>query len=438
MSDVFKNIVVTIKAVDEASSVIEKQQVALSGFANIISGLGPGFEQIGSVIQGFAVGGPMGAAVAGVGDIVTGLKGCVDEAQKMETVWTGLKTVIENSGTTWDAAGAKIKIFLDSMMSVSKFSEADLGNALKVLVGYGMDVDTAMKTMTATMDLATAKQVSLETAATAVGKAFEGQDGILTRMGITISDATPKAEKFATQMGEIEKRFGSAAQADVETYAGKWTQLTNKLNELAEKIGNAILPALTDFADFVVKATDRLLWFCDQVSKGVEELNKLWKSIADGAKTAMDSINNTLNAAGKGITDTFTGIYNSLVGHSIWPDMWKAMIDTAHNQMQIMIENNKTDLRTFGQAFGEAKGSFQEGWQDAIASAGKGANAVFDEMWTLMVSHMKTGWKTLLDETKKGGVDISTEFNAIGHRWKASLVQGWIRLWRDSGKEHKQ
>jgi hypothetical protein len=351
-SQVFKNIVVTIKAVDEASSVIEKQQVALMGVANVLTGLGPGFSQIGNVISGFAVGGPMGAAIAGIGDVVQGLKGCVSEAEKMQDTWNRLKVVIENMGVTWDAAGGKIKTFIESMMGLSKFSEADLANALKVLVGYGMDLDTAMKTMTATMDLATAKQVNLETAATAVGKAFEGQDGILTRMGITISDATPKAEKFSTQMAEIAKRFGGAAQADMETYAGKWTQLTNKLNELAEKIGTGLIPILTKLAEGLIVVVDKVTWFVEQLTNAYNAIMKLWEAIKKGAEDAMNSITNTLNAAGKGITDTFNNIYNSLVGHSIWPRMWDEMIDVSARSMDRIRSQIGGDLGTIHGDFG--------------------------------------------------------------------------------------
>lgn len=332
-SSVFKNIVVTIKAVDEASSVIEKQQVALMGVANVLTGLGPGFSQIGNVISGFAVGGPMGAAIAGIGDVVTGLKGCVTEAEKMQDTWNRLKVIVENSGTAWDVASSKIKTFIDSMMNLSKFSAADLGNALKVLVGYGMDLETAMQVMTATMDLATAKQVSLETAATAVGKAFSGQAGVLNRMGIVLDESVPKADRFNGAMHEIAEKFGGAAQKDIETYAGKMAQFQNKLSDVAEKIGNALIPILTKLAEGLIVVVDKVTWFIEQLTNAYNAVNNLFEGIKKGCEDAMKSIGDTLNSAGKGITDTFNGIYNALIGHSIWPKMWDEMIDVSARSM---------------------------------------------------------------------------------------------------------
>lgn len=325
--------VYAITAQDESSGTIGSINNALLGIGSTLNQLGPGFSSLGNIISGFATGGPIGAAAATVGELVNGLKACVEAAKSSEDVWNRLKVAVENSGVAWDAAKDKIKSFAEGLMNISRFTDEDVAGAVKKLMEYGMDLETAMKTIGATTDLATAKQIPLAEAATAVGKAFEGQEGILTRMGVVISDTTPKAERFSAAMGQITEKFGGAAQADIETYAGKWTQLTNKLTELAEKIGSGLIPILTKLADGLIFVVDKVTWFIEQVTNAAKALNDLWAAMSKGANDALKGIGDAVNAGGEAITNSFNSLYKTLVGQSIWPDMWDAMIDETKRGM---------------------------------------------------------------------------------------------------------
>jgi hypothetical protein len=391
------NVVIAIKAVDEASSVMDSIRVGLAGFSTTLSQLGPGFSQLGSVLTGFASGGVLGAAVAGVGQLVTGLKDCVKEAMDAEDVWNRLKTTVENSGTAWSTVGDQVKKFAEGMMNMSRFSDEQVASAMKTLIDYGMDLNTAMTSMAATMDLAAAKQVPLAEAATAVGKAFSGQEGILTRMGIVIDKTVPEAERFAAAMGLISSKFGGAAQADLDTYAGKWTQFTNKWTELMEKIGTGLLPVLTKLADVLIVIVDSVTAFVDSIQKilggfydwlvgksflqdlvtlvidvatgGLVSLLKMvvgnldsimstfsdwgktvqdffgnmWNSVVDSAVGAFNRICDAVRSAINAITGLFNDLWNALTKHSIWTDMWKDMIlQTEAGLGQILSETQRS------------------------------------------------------------------------------------------------
>jgi hypothetical protein len=296
-----------------------------------------------------------------------------------------------------------------------------------------------MKSMSATMDLATGKQIDLNEAATAVGKAFEGQEGVLTRLGIvipkmaedsgkaatamsgvektfeefrtsvaegaegsmnalcqalasvvapsksveeglkqlgirfeafddgsiavrtsvdelakkfesgkisseqmgmalesigrTVTETSPKADKFAAAMGSITDKFGGAAQKDVETYAGKMTQFQNKLGELMEKVGGALMPFLTQVADVLIKIVDKITWFVEQLTNAYNAIKGLFDGMAKFATDAMKGITDAIGAAGKGITDVFHNLSVSLVGASIWTDLWDEMVDKTSDSM---------------------------------------------------------------------------------------------------------
>jgi hypothetical protein len=399
------NVVIAIKAVDEASSVMDSIRVGLAGFSNTLSSLGPGFSNLGSVLTGFASGGALGAAVVGVGQLVTGLRDCVKEAMDAEDVWNRLKTTVENSGTAWSTVGDQVKKFAEGMMNMSRFSDEQVASAMKTLIDYGMDLDTAMKSMAATMDLAAAKQVPLAEAATAVGKAFSGQEGILTRMGIVIANTVPEAEKFAVAMGLISEKFGGAAQADLDTYAGKWAQFTNKLSELMEKIGTGLLPVLTKVVEGLIIIVDGVTAFVDSIQKilggfydwlvggsFVQDLIELVLDLATGGLVSLlkmvvgnlDSIMSTLSDWGKTVLDVFNNMWNSIVdsavgafnricdavksgidavtgyfsdlwknltGGSIWTDMWKEMVGQTESSLSRILSETQRGVGSFQNTF---------------------------------------------------------------------------------------
>jgi len=402
--------VYAIQAQDEASGVIGAINNAMLGIANQVSSLGGGFEGFGTMLAGFATGGSLGAAVAGVGQLVSGLKSCVEEAMSAEDVWNRLKGTVENSGVAWTAAGESIKKFAESAANMSRFSDEQIAAAIKTMMDYGMSLDTAMKNMTATMDLAAAKQIPLAEAATAVGKAFEGQEGVLTRMGVVVADTVPKAEKFAAAMGQISDKFGGAAQRDLDTYAGKWTQFTNKWNELMEKVGIGLLPVLTKMADVLIVIVDSVSSFVDSIQKilggfydwlvggsfvqdliglvldlatgGLASLLKmvignldsimstfsdwgksvldffgnLWNSIVDSAVGAFnricDAVKNGINA----VTGFFNDLWKNLTKGSIWTDMWKDMIVQTEASLARILSETERSVGEFEGSFSTAAG----------------------------------------------------------------------------------
>jgi hypothetical protein len=323
MSTVQGNVVIAIKAVDEASGVFGQLSSALTG---ALSQLGPLGQQLSSVITGFATAGPMGAAVAGIGALAVSLKGCFEAAVSAEDVWNRLKGTVERSGEAWSGVEEQIHNATEALMGVSRFDDEQMAAALKTLMDFGMKLPEALKTLNSVMDLATAKQVDLSIAAQTVGKAFQGNTGLLERMGVVVSESKDVAVKFSETMENVQKQFGGAAQADLSTYAGKMAQLQIKMAELGEKIGNALLPVLLPLVDGFIAIIDTLTDFAAGIKGAIDWLEKLWNAMTAGANEAVKGMKDSVMGAGEYVTDAFKGVYKTLVGGSIWPDMWKEMI----------------------------------------------------------------------------------------------------------------
>ena len=240
------SVVVAIQAVDEASGVMDKIQASLGLLGGALQNLGGGFASVGTVIQGFAAGGVAGAAIGAFSEIAKGLQTAVEEAGASEQAFKDLSVAVEKSGTAWDTISAATKDYLLNLQKVTVYSDEDVADALQRLLTFGMSYDDAMKSLNETVDLAAAKHLDLDTAASLVGKAFEGNTSILRRYGVEVETTKDAAAAFNTvmdQLGAALQKAGpdqlsafAGAMADVglqtETASGKMMSVSKLLDEI--------------------------------------------------------------------------------------------------------------------------------------------------------------------------------------------------------------
>lgn len=105
-----------------------------------------------------------------------------------------------------------------------------------------------------------------------LGKAFNGNVGALTKVGITFTKAQEQVLKFGTEEERaailaqvVTDNFGDVNRALAETPQGQWKQLTNDLGDLGEEIGIALLPVLQElvksFRDDVLPQIEKFVTF---------------------------------------------------------------------------------------------------------------------------------------------------------------------------------
>lgn len=198
------SVIVAIKAVDEASSAFGKIQAGLGVLGGALRECGGGFSSVGNIISGFAGAGVLGAAAAGLGEVIKGLKWSVQEAVASQEAWNKLRFAVEQSGGSWAAAEAGVRSFATSLQETTRYSDEQTAVALQRLMGYGMDLDTAMRTVGSAMDLATAKDIDLTTASDLLGKAFAGNTSMLGRYGIIIKETETVSRSYKDILGDIK------------------------------------------------------------------------------------------------------------------------------------------------------------------------------------------------------------------------------------------
>jgi hypothetical protein len=94
------------------------------------------------------------------------------------------------------------------------------------------------------MDISAATGKDLEGVSMALSKAYNGNLGALTRLGVPLDASIIATKDFNAAQAELTRLFGGAAKANTETYAGQLAIVTERTAELKESIGFALLPTM--------------------------------------------------------------------------------------------------------------------------------------------------------------------------------------------------
>jgi hypothetical protein len=240
---------------DKAASVAKTAQSAFStmlGTLNRTGVLGPFGEALAVVDEGLGnilehgkkvsdvlLG--AGGAVAGVGVLLTTL------GSKEQAAHQQLAQAIDNTGHSYDDYAKAIETAIKHNEKFGQ-SSAATQNALQILTQATGDPAKALHLLSTATDLAAAKHEDLASAATSLGKVYNGNTRLLKEFGITVTktvDPTKGLEK-ATRTAQAADRAAAAAKqrlADVEALDAGKKKLTTaeaiRLRDAEQKVRDA-------------------------------------------------------------------------------------------------------------------------------------------------------------------------------------------------------
>ncbi len=314
------SLVGTLKVIDEASGVIGKVQGAVGSVTGMMSKMGGVMGDIGNVIgsafSGFATGGPAGAALAGgtalIGAATEAIQGCIKEATASEAVWASLGAAVERAGGSWQTLKKGTEDALLSMSKVTTYSDEQLAQALEKLMTFGLSYDDAMKALGASIDFAAAKHMDLESAATIVGKAMDGNTGILKRYGVSITTTKEAATFLKDAEDALTTALNTTSQTMDNPAFSNFVQMASDLGVKIQDVNGKLLPM-----DLITKG------LFDKFEKGevdsqllitaFQELGSKFdftKSRATDASTALAVLNEQFGGAAQ--AQTYAGIQERL------------------------------------------------------------------------------------------------------------------------------
>jgi hypothetical protein len=167
-----------------------------------------------------------------------GLRG----AQAQEDAVNALNSALILSKNASIQASEGIQAFASELQNSTRFGDDVIIQNAALIQSLGDLDEKGLKRATqATLDLATALRIDLNSAATLMGKAAAGEVGAFSRYGLSIEKAKDNATTFANALTAIESKFGGAAARDVNTYSGAVDQLKNAFGDTLEAIANIII-----------------------------------------------------------------------------------------------------------------------------------------------------------------------------------------------------
>jgi hypothetical protein len=130
-------------------------------------------------------------------------------------------------------------------------ADDQLRPALQRLAVSTKSTEEAQKLLTLALDISAASGKDLETVANALGRAQDGNQAALGRLGLGLSKAELATLTFTEVQQKLADLYGGAAATNAETFQGKIDRLKVGFDEAKESLGTALLPAVEQFITFL-------------------------------------------------------------------------------------------------------------------------------------------------------------------------------------------
>jgi hypothetical protein len=272
-----------------------------------------------AMAKSFAIAG----AAAGAYAIKIGIDG-VKSAIEDEQSQIKLAQALKNTTNATDAQIDSTEKYITKQQLAFGVADTLLRPALANLARATGDVGKAQELTNLALDISAATGKDLEGVSLALSKAYNGNLGALTRLGVPLDASIIKTKDFNAAQDELQRLFGGSAQANTKTYAGQLAILQERFGELKEGIGVAIIPTLKNLLEVVNQVA--MGFSGEDTRSGLSSKVKVLSKELDGEsggvtlgqslRQVADAFGNLFatltNSDAKGSTDTLTTIANAL------------------------------------------------------------------------------------------------------------------------------
>jgi len=183
-------------------------------------------------------------AVAALGALTAGLglatKAAMQDAAGQVELARQLKATTQATDKQIKAAEA----FISTLSRQTAMADDKLRPALANLVRATGSLELSQKAMAITADLATAKNIDMETASVAVAKALTGQTAALIKLDPSLKGVIDSSSTADEILLALSNTVGGAAEAFANTAEGGAKNFAIAMGELQESIGAVFLPLM--------------------------------------------------------------------------------------------------------------------------------------------------------------------------------------------------
>jgi hypothetical protein len=199
---------------------------------------------------GFLALGAAAAAAAVVG--LSLVKDAMEDAKSQRQLALALKAAT-------GARAADIKANEKWIATTSRalgIADDKLRPALARFVRSTHDAEKAQRLLNLALNISAATGKPLENVVAALGRAYDGNNTALGRLGLGLDKAYLKGHKFAEIQKTLEDNFKGAAAGAANTYEGRMARLQTTFKEMKESLGYVLLPIFDKVAAAVLRISD--------------------------------------------------------------------------------------------------------------------------------------------------------------------------------------
>jgi len=191
------------------------------------------------------------AGAAAFGAVTAAAFGAAKAAAEDELSQKKLADQLRRTVNATDEQIAAVEQSISKQMMLTGVTDDQLRPAMAALVRATGDVSFAQQQLTLALDISTATGKDLESVSLALGKAFTGNIGALTKLGVPLDASVVKSKNLSEVVATLNTQFGGAAADAADTFSGRLRILQVSLSEAVEGIGYALLPFLERVVAFI-------------------------------------------------------------------------------------------------------------------------------------------------------------------------------------------
>ena len=249
---------------------------------NEVEGFGGKLEKFGKV-AGAAFAAAAAAAAVYAGKLaIDGVKAAIEDEAAQQRLANALKNVT-------DVTDEQIKSIEEQILKTSLatgVADDKLRPALQRLTVATRDVTKSQDLLKLALDISAATGKDVETVSNALAKAYEGNAGALSRLGVGISAAEAKTLGFEGTVKQLSDTFGGAAATQANTFQGQIERLKVAFDEAKESVGAALLPTLQNLLNYFINTV---------IPKFIEFKNAAIQPVTDAIERNKESLTTLYN-----------------------------------------------------------------------------------------------------------------------------------------------
>jgi hypothetical protein len=212
-----------------------------------VEGFGGKLEKFSAAAKAAFAAAAVAAAGYAVKLAVDGVKAAIEDEAAQKRLANALANV--TGATEAQIAAVEEQILKTSL--ATGVADDQLRPALQRLAVATGDVTKANDLLSLALDISAATGKDVETVSQALGKAYEGNTGALTRLGVGLSAAEIKTMGLEGAITTLSDTFGGAAKTQSETFEGRIQRLQVAFDETKETVGAALLPIVEKLLKFI-------------------------------------------------------------------------------------------------------------------------------------------------------------------------------------------